>query len=258
MNTFNSFKTYAMKEIIEGMRTKKFLVLAIGVLFFAISDPIMLKLLPEVLRNQMQGADLSMLLELSQKAALESYTNNLFQLSTLIVVLSMMGIISKERSDQTLTIPLSMGCSIKGIVLAKLLVYGMFLLLINVIGMLIAYYYSGIIFGFTYGRLLAAVVSGALYGVFFVFVLSFLILASSFFKKSFLPVTITMLFVYLMPLTGYFKDLERYLPVNLLTEANYFTDYLSKNMLVPLICTISLTAIFNIMSVFKLERVEFV
>lgn len=258
MNTFNSFKTYVKKEIIEGMRTKKFLVLAIGILFFAVSDPIMLKLLPEILKNQMQGADLSMLIELSQKAALDSYTINLFQLSTIIIVLSIMGIISKERSDKTLTIPVSMGCSINGMVLAKLLVYGVFILLVNVIGMLIAYYYSGIIFGFTYGSMLAAAVSGALYGVFFLFVLSVLILASSFFKKSFLSVTTTLLFVYLMPLAGYFEILKKYLPANLLTEANYFAELLSKNMLVSLICTISLTVIFSILSVYKLEHVEFV
>ncbi len=258
MNTFNSFKTYAKKEIIEGMRTKKFLVLAIGVLFFAISDPIMLKLMPEILKNEIQGADLSMLFELSQKAALDSYTNNLFQLSTLIIVLSMMGIISKERSDKTLTIPVSMGCSINGMVLAKLLVYGISILLINVIGMLIAYYYSGIIFGFTYGSFFAAAVSGVAYGLFFVFVLSILIFASSFVKKSFLAVTVTLLFVYLMPLAGHFSMVKRYLPVNLLTEANYFADILSKNMVVSLICTISLTVIFNVLSVFKLERVEFV
>ncbi|OPZ88344.1 MAG: putative transmembrane protein YxlG [Firmicutes bacterium ADurb.Bin419] len=240
------------------MRTKKFLVLAIGVLFFAISDPIMLKLLPEILKNEMQGADLSMLLELSQKAALDSYTNNLFQLSTLIIVLSMMGIISKERSDKTLTIPVSMGCSINGMVSAKLLVYGVFILLINVVGMLVAYYYSGIIFGFTYGSLFAAAVSGAVYGLFFVFVLSILILASSFVKKSFLAVTVTLLFVYLMPLAGNFERVKRYLPVNLLSEANYFADFLSKNMVVSLICTIGLTVIFSVLSVFKLERVEFV
>ena len=60
--------------------------------------------------------------------------------------------------------------------------YGVFILLINVIGMLVAYYYSGIIFGFTYGSLLAATVSGAAYGLFFVFVISILILLSSFVK----------------------------------------------------------------------------
>ncbi len=258
MNTLNSFKTYVKKEIIEGMRTKKFLVLAIGVLFFALSDPIILKLLPEILKNQMQGADLSVLFELSQKAALDSYTKNLFQLSTLIIVLSMMGIISKERSDKTLTIPVSMGCSINGIVLAKLLVYGGFILIVNVLGMLVAYYYSGIIFGFTYGSLFAATISGILYGIFFVFVLSVLIFVSSFFKKSFLAVTVTLLFVYLMPLAGYLNVLKRYLPINLLTEANYFADFLSKNMFVALVCTIGLTVIFNILSVFKLEKVEFV
>lgn len=258
MNTFNSFKTYVKKEIIEGMRTKKFLVLVIGILFFAISDPIMLKLLPEILKNEMQGADLSMLFELSQKAALDSYTKNLFQLSTLIIVLSMMGIISKERSEKTLTIPVSIGCNINGIVLAKLSVYGVFILLINVIGMLVAYYYSGIIFGFTYGSLLAATVSGAAYGLFFVFVISILILLSSFVKKSFVSVAVTLLTVYLMPLAGYISAVKRYLPVSMLTEANYFADILSKNMVVSMVCTIGLTVIFYVLSVFKLERVEFV
>jgi len=258
MNTFDAFKTYVKKEIIEGIRTKKFLVLAIGILFFAVSDPIMLKLMPEILKNEMQGADLSMFFELSQKAALESYTKNLYQLSSLIIVLSMMGIIAKERSDKTLTIPVSMGCSINGIVLAKLLVYGVFIISINVIGMLVAYYYSGIIFGFTYGSLFAVIVSGVSYGLFFVFLLSVLIFISSVVKKSFLAVTVTLLFIYLMPLASSFEGVKRYLPVNLLTEANYFTDLLSLNMLVSLICTISISIIFIILSVFKLERIEFV
>ena len=38
MNGFNSFKAFIKKEILEGMRTKKFLVLSIGVLFFAFQD----------------------------------------------------------------------------------------------------------------------------------------------------------------------------------------------------------------------------
>jgi len=61
-----------------------------------------------------------------------------------------------------------------------------------------------------------------------------------------------------MPLAGYFEILKKYLPANLLTEANYFAELLSKNMLVSLICTISLTVIFSILSVYKLEHVEFV
>ena len=240
------------------MRTNKFLVLAIGILFFAFSDPIMLKLLPEILKSQMQEADFSVLIELSQKAALESYTKNIFQLSTLIIVLSLMGIISKERSDKTLTISVSMGCNINGVVLAKLSVYGAYILFVNVLGMLIAYYYSGIIFGFTYGSFGAAAVAGIVYGLFFVFVLSLLILAGSFFKKSFLAVTVTLIFVYLMPLANNFDSIIRYIPINLLTEANYFSNFISKNMVVSLICTIALTVIFSVLSVFKLERVEFV
>jgi len=257
MNAVNTYKAYVKKEIIEGMRARKFLVLAIGVLFFAFSDPIMLKLLPEILKSQMQGADFSMLIELSQKAALESYTKNLFQLSTLVIVLSLMGIISKERDDKTLTVPVSMGSSIKGVVLAKLSVYGTFILLINVLGMSIAYYYSGIIFGFTHESFVAALATGAVYGLFFVFVLSFLSFCSSFMKKSFLAATITLMLVYLMPLAGYFEAIEKYLPVNLFSEVN-LSVILPKSMIASLLCTIFLTVIFSALTVFKLERVEFV
>ncbi|TYQ15812.1 UNVERIFIED_CONTAM: ABC-2 type transport system permease protein [Acetivibrio alkalicellulosi] len=259
MNFLNSFKTYFSKEIVEGIRAKKFIILAIGVLIFSLSDPILLKLMPEILKNQMEGMDLTAFFELSQRAAMQNYTGNLFQLSTLIIVLSMMGIIAKERSDKTLTIPVSMGCSINGMVLAKLLVYGVYILIINVLGMLIAYYYSGIIFGFTYGSFFAAIVSGLAYGFFFIFVLSVLIFMSSFVKKSFLAVTITLLFVYLMPFfSGIIDSITRYVPTNLLTEANYFVDLLSKDMFVSLISTIALVVIFIVIAVVKLEKVEFI
>lgn len=35
-----SFRAYIKKEFIEGIRTKKFLILAVGVLFFSLSDPV--------------------------------------------------------------------------------------------------------------------------------------------------------------------------------------------------------------------------
>ena len=43
---------------------------------------------------------------------------------------------------------------------------------------------------------------------------------------------------------------------SMLTEANYFADIISKNMVVSMVCTIGLTVIFYVLSVFKLERLN--
>ncbi len=48
-----------------------------------------------------------------------------------------------------------------------MMVYGLYLMVLNVVGMIIAYCYSGIIFGFTHGSFLAAIISGFIYGVFY-------------------------------------------------------------------------------------------
>lgn len=253
-----SFKAYIKKEFIEGIRTKKFLILAVGVLFFSLSDPILLKLMPELLKSQMQGVDFSTFIELSQKASMESYTSNLFQIFTLIMVISLMGIIFNELKEKTLTIPISMGCSIKGVVAGKLLVYGLYLLVLNVIGMIVVYYYSGIIFGFTHGSLLAAITSGLIYGIFFIFVLSILFLFSSLLKKSFTAGIATLVLTYTMQVFKFNKNIWRFLPGKLLEEANYFKFLPSKEMLLPLFFTIFLIILFNVFAVIKLKKVEFV
>ena len=252
------FKGYIKKEFIEGIRTKKFLILAAGVFFFSLSDPVLLKLLPEILKNQMQGIDLSTLIELSQKAAMESYTKNLFQISTLIIVLSLMGIMCNELKDKTLTIPVSMGCTIKGVISGKLVVYGLYLIIINVVGMIIAYCYSGMIFGFTHGSFLAAIISGFIYGIFFILVLSLLFLFSSFFKKSFAAAIATLVLTYFMSFLKFSQRVWDISPGKLLEEANYFRVFSSKEMLVPLIFTIFLIVLSNVIAVIKFKKVEFV
>ena len=253
-----SFRAYIKKEFIEGIRTKKFLILAVGVLFFSLSDPVLLKLLPEILKGQMQGVDFSTLIELSQKAAMENYTKDLFQISTLIIVLSLMGIMSNELKDKTLTIPVSMGCSIKGVIGGKMLVYGLYLMVLNVAGMVIAYCYSGIIFGFTHGSFLAAVISGFIYGVFFIFVLSLLFLFSAFLKKSFAAAMATLVLTYFIPFLKFSQKTWGILPGKLLEEANHFKFLPSKEMIVPLIFTVFLIVLFSVIATEKFKKAEFV
>lgn len=253
-----SFRAYIKKELIEGIRTKKFLILAVGILFFSLSDPVVLKLLPEILKGQMQGVDFSAIIELSQKAAMENYTKDLFQISTLIIVLSVMGIMCNELRDKTLTVPVSMGCSIKGVIGGKMLVYGLYLMFLNVAGMLIAYLYSGIIFGFNHGSFLVAVISGFIYGVFFIFVLSLLFLFSAFLKKSFAAAIATLALIYFMSFLKFNQRIWGILPGKLLEEANQLSFSFSQEMIVPLIFTVFLIVLFSVIATEKFKKAEFV
>lgn len=254
----NSLKAYIKKEYMEGIRTHKFLILALGVLFFSVADPAMVKLMPVILKSQFGNMDFSLMVDLSQRGAMANYAKDLFQISTFVTVLTLMGIISGERNDKTFIIPISMGCSINGILYSKIIVYGTYLTALSVTGMTIAYYYSGIILGQGYASYAAVFKAGLLYGLFFVFVISLLALISSMAKKPFIAGILTLLTVYLIPALQSFKWLGRYLPTHLLTEARYFSTLPSVDLTAALVCTIAIAAIMSLLSVVKLENTEFV
>lgn len=258
MKTLYSLKSYTKKEFIEGIRTYKFLILAIGVLFFSIADPIMLKLMPEILKSQVQGIDISSMIELNQKAAMTSYTNSLHQIFTMIIAFALMGIVSGERVNKTFTIPVSMGCSIKSILISKMVIYGAYVLVLPVVGMSVAYYYSSIIFESGLITFSTVLKSGMLYGLFFVFEVSVLILLSSVVKKPFVAGILTLLIVFLMPLLDTFFGIGNYLPTNLITEANEFNSSLSAGLIVTSAITMGLVILFHVFSVIKLECTELV
>lgn len=255
---FNSMKAYIIKEFTEGIRTHKFLILAIGVLFFSIADPVLLKLTPGILQSQFQGMDISAMVDLTQKAAMDNYSKDLYQLITLILVFTLMGIIAGERTDKTLTIPVSLGCSISSVIISKTLIYGIYLILLSITGMTVAYYYSGVIFEPGYATFAAVTKAGFLYGVFFCFVISILILLSSLVKKSFIGGIGTAIIVFFMPLLGNMFSIGRYLPSHLLTEAKYFGSNTSTELMGSMICSIAIIIILNMISIIRMKNIELV
>ena len=72
-----TFKAYFKKEIMESKRQYKYIILAVGIIAFAIIDPFMLKLLPKILEKQLQG-DLSSLFIATPKSAINNYIKESF------------------------------------------------------------------------------------------------------------------------------------------------------------------------------------
>ena len=86
---------YECGEIGNNLLRYECIVLGVGILVFAILDPIMLKLLPIFLKGQVvKGVDLSTVFLVTQKMALQNYIKDLFQIGNLFITLSMIIIFS--------------------------------------------------------------------------------------------------------------------------------------------------------------------
>ena len=250
----NSFLSYFNKEFIEGIRNRKFLILAIGILFFGLLDPIAMKLTPIIVESQ-TDMNIADMLELSQRASIQKHILNLFQIYPIILVFTLMGIVSSEIKQKTLVIPVSLGAKFKGIVSSKLLIYGLYFLIICMVDIFSTYYYSGVIFGFDFQNPYIFIKAGILIALFYTFVVSLLIFWGSIFRKDSLGAMFTIAIVFLMPLIAMpFKSTLVYMPYNLIVEAKYLTEIASKELFISLVWTLFYIFILNGISVMRLER----
>lgn len=252
----NSFRAHIRKEIIEGIRTHRFLILAIGILAFSILDPVLLKITPMLLKSQAGGLDITSMIDLSQTAAIKSYMKNLFQISSLVIALNLMGVISNELKEKTLVLPYSLGSKMHETVIAKNIVYTISIILFSVLGMTIAYYYSSILFEKDFNGLLEIIKAGVLYGVYFSFLTSLVTFLSSIFKKPIVAGLLSLLVIYVMSPVAKLLDIAKYVPTSLLTEAKYLSSQYSFDLIISVICTIGLIILFTVATIERIKRIE--
>src|SRR5450830_1412958 len=118
-----SFKAYFIKEIKESIRNHKYLILAVGFIFWALLDPLMLKLLPLLLKNYMP-VDVSVLFStFTRDTAFQTFLKDIFQIGSLFIIFTLMGIISNEVYSKNLVFPYSRGLKPAGMVIAKYIHY---------------------------------------------------------------------------------------------------------------------------------------
>lgn len=252
----NSFTAYIKKEYMEGLRSFKFLILALGIILFALLDPLMLKLLPYILESQAPGMDLSQLANYTQEGAIQNYMNDLFQISNLVLVLTLMGILSEEIKNKTLIIPYSNKVNINGIVLAKYFVYGGAIFIITLVGFLVNYYYSKLLFPeeiISIGRVFK---SSLIFGLYFLFNLSLVLLMSSLFRKGIAAGILSLSIIYLNPAIGMIEKVSKISPYYLVNQANILKDnydsFLNKSILLTFLYIIILIGI----TVYRMNKIE--
>ena len=253
-------KAIIKKEVLEGLRNYRFLILLVGVLFFAIFDPLMNKLvLPEVLKNQFPNMPEEVMGEMlitTQVANIRGYMGSVYQISTLIAAFTLSGIIAQEISTKTLILPVCTGKRYDEIVLAKGSVYGGCLLLVTTLCALVNYGYAGALFGFDLASAMPALRAGVLQGLYMVYVVALLIFIGSLVRKPIAAGMLTLLAAYGTRVLGSLFQVNRYLPSGLLVEAELLAAAPSPFLWGSLASTLALIVVLFGFTIIRLSNLE--
>ena len=213
-----TFIAYFRKEVLESSRQSKYLILIAFFGFFAIANPIMLRLLPHILESQMPGFPPE-LMQFDAAYSVQNYMKSIYQLGNMVIAFTLMGILAEERTRGKLVFPVSQGASLVGLVLAKLAHYVLVVAGITFVAMLLNYYYSVVLFPEGAPGVNAACISAALLAAYFATRVVVVTLASAWFSRPLAAGLTALVISYLEPLGTSLPRLEPLLPYSLINVA---------------------------------------
>ncbi len=258
-----SFKAYVKKEIIEGFRSYRFLVLLLTMVIFAVLNPLMLKLLPILLAGQFPE-EITQLFNITQFFAVQNYIKDISQIINIVVILTLMGLLVDERQNKTLVFPYSKGVLVTGIITGKSIVYSVVLLVCIFLGFCINYYYSSILFIEEPVNIIDVLNVACLFSIYYIFIVSLIICLGSFLKKK-LFVGISSLGISFI-LSGFknITNLRNFLPSNLITLAeniliNSSTDQsYTESMIITIVAVALYVVVLNLTAIYRMNKVEII
>ncbi len=250
-----SFTAFAYKEILDGVRSYRFLILFLGAFFFAVFDPVILKLTPIIMRSQ-TDVDISGLFELSRTASVENFFADLFEITTFITALSLMGIVAGEKKTKSLIIPYCSGANFSGVIIAKLAVHISFMFVVLAVSVPANYFYSGIIFGRDSFSFTLAMKAVLLFGFYFAFLISLITFLSSLFSKGIIAVFIVLPIVYILPFISGLLNISRFVPTFLVTRSFDYEVFSKADFPLTIICTVVYTVLLGAGTIQNLKRRE--
>ncbi|MBU4314501.1 MAG: ABC transporter permease [Actinobacteria bacterium] len=251
-----SFKAYFKKEILESVRTNKYLILFIGIVFWALLDPLMLKLLPLLMKNYLPPDIAVMFSTFTRDTAFQTFLNDLFQIGTLFIAFTLMGLLSNEVSLKKLVFPYSRGANPAGVVLAKYIHYTVTISLFILIAFLTNYFYINRLF--TGGILSIGIVlkSSLLYILYYSVLLSILLYLSSLLKRGIIAGITVLVLGYTLSIFNQFKVVRAYLPNYLLLKANEIGHIFDNSLIPTVIVSFSLIILLVFLSILRMKKID--
>lgn len=251
-----SFKAYFKKEILESIRTNKYLILFIGIVFWALLDPLMLKLLPLLMKNYLPPDIAVMFSTFTRDTAFQTFLNDLFQIGTLFIAFTLMGLLSNEVSLKKLVFPYSRGANPAGVVLAKYIHYTVTISLFILIAFLTNYFYINRLF--TGGILSIGIVlkSSLLYILYYSVLLSILLYLSSLLKRGIIAGITVLVLGYTLSIFNQFKVVRAYLPNYLLLKAADIGYIFDNSLISTVIISFCIIILLVFLSILHMKKID--
>lgn len=251
-----TFKAYFKKEMLEAIRSHKYLILFSGIVLWAIMNPLMIKLMPLLLKNYLP-TDLTVLFsEYTIDAAFMDFMGDVFEIGTLVIVFSLMGLISNEVYYKKLIFPYSRGAEPAGLVTAKYIHYMLTISLFILVSFLTNYFYITRLFEVGILSIWIVFKSALLYMIYYSLLLSFLIFLSSLFRRGLIVGFSVAILAYSLSIFNRFNTIRVYFPNYLLYKAadlgNVFDDSLIPIFIISFF-TIILLIFFSILRMRKID-----
>lgn len=209
------FTAFIKKELIESVRTYKFFILMIIFMLFGIMNPIMAKMMPEILESFLPKG---MSIAIATPTALDSWAQffkNVSQMGLIILAIIFSGIISNEFSKGTLINMLTKGLSRPIVILSKftaaLLIWTTSYILCSVL----TYCYTIYFWNMDNVHNLYLSISGL--WIFGGFLIASLIFGGILFKNNFGGLLFTFGSIIVMMILSIAPNLQKFNPISLIT-----------------------------------------
>lgn len=254
MSTFN---VLLKKDIMEQVRSRKLLILAIIFLFLAIVSPISAKLLPQLFKNFAGQDGITIIIpEATYNDAIAQFIKNSSQLVVFLLVFVVAGAIADEKVRRTLELVLVKPVSRTNFVLSKFLAYFSTISMFHLASSLIFYLYTVSIFkSFSFVNFLMVALLTLVY---ILLIIATTIFASTIAKSAAVAGVIGLLssFIY-GSILGMFPKIANYSPGYILS---HYGELILKGwdvkFLLPALVSVALIALFMSLSIYLFKRQE--
>jgi ABC-type transport system involved in multi-copper enzyme maturation permease subunit len=220
-------------------------------------NPLMMKLMPYILKSQNIAMDFSSLMLTDEKSVMISVYSDLVQIVPIIIIFTLSGIISKEFKGGYALIPLSRGMNRKDFLYPKFFVYSILIIFSILINILLTLLYSSLIFSYKEISLLAPILGAIDISLLLVFFLSgFIYLDIIFNKSTAISSILTLIFFYGTSIINSFVVEGPIIgnPFSLNYYANAYNVHLSNGHLITILITLAITFVLILLSSLALEK----
>ncbi len=211
-----NYLAFLKKEVLEYAKTYKLLIMLMVFAVFGITNPLMAKLLPEILGSLMTDGIVMTLPEATAYDAWTQFFKNATQIGLIVTVILFSPVLSSELSKGTLINMLTKGLSRTAVILSK---YTCMVLVWTIsIALCFGLTYGYTVYLFPEGETANLLFSAFCLWMFGVFLLAILLLAATLTKSSYGSLLITGAVVVACMLVNIMPAAHRYNPISLATD----------------------------------------